>query len=320
MTEDHTQGIGWLTYLKVGVTVVIGLVAMVFAPRVTEGASGSDLFWMVVFMLGIGGIAGYLSFRELRERQLMLNTPTSKIRSMAVGDVEVKGEARPVEEPLTSPLSQSEACIYEFEVKERDTSGENTEWDTVLKYTQKVPFYVDDGTGQVRVESDQADLDVSVDRSVTVGRKDLPPANVREWAETDAGQELLDTEIPREEGQDSGVSGKMTDAFESHFQGQAERHLTKEWGSKRRYKERVLGAGESTYIFGGAYPREGVSSATNAENLVIREHEGTGKLIVSDKSETERAAEGLFNVALLFAIAVALVPAGLLALWRLLSG
>lgn len=319
MTEETDEGIGWLTYLKVTAIMLVGAAAMVGVPIAIARAEPGGFGWATVFMLGIGGVALYAAFDELRQRQLMLNTPTSKVRSLAVGDVEVKGQARPADEPLTSPLTHTEACVYSLKIEEEHKSDEGSDWDTVLEFQRQVPFHVDDGTGEVLVEPEEADLDVAVEETVHVDDHDEPPAPIREFAQTEDGQEILETEIPREEGQDSGVSGKVTDVVESTIQSRAKKHLTESRPHDRRYKERVLGVGESAYVFGGAYPREEAASATNAENLVIREHRGTGEFIVSDKSEAQQAEEGLVNTAFLLAIGIGLVPGGVFALLRFLG-
>lgn len=319
MTDQDEKTLGWWAYTKVIAILLVGVAAMVFLPRITADASGSDLVWMAVFMLGIGGPALWLGVREFRERQLMLNTPTSKVRSLAVGDVEIKGQARPADEPLTSPVTNSKVCAFKLEIEEEHQDDEGTEWNTVLEFQDQVEFVVDDGTGEVLVEPSKADLDVELEETVHVNSHEAPPANVQEWAQTDAGQDIVDMQIPRDEGGKDGVGGKVTDAFESHLQSRAQRHLLEESGDDRRYKERILEVGESTYVFGGAYPKENEAHATNVDNLVIRKHEGTGKFIVSDKSEAQRAEEGLVSTALLSAIGLALIPTGFIALLRWLG-
>ena len=83
----------------------------------------------------------------LLKRQIE-NTPTSKIRSMAMGMVEVHGQARRVY-ALVAPISQT-ACAWYRIRKYRKDSRDN--WKLVREEDSgHVPFQIDDGTGMVVV-------------------------------------------------------------------------------------------------------------------------------------------------------------------------
>lgn len=316
MTGNDGAGASWTTWVKILVTVAAAGAALWFLPTFLEdAASDPDAIWMHGFALGIGGVAFHLGWRELRERQLIRNTPTSKVRSLAVGAAEVKGRAHPADEVLTSPVTRQEACIYQLEVLEHSPSSEGSgDWKSVLEVGRRVPFHVDDGTGAVRVEPEDATLDLQVEAKAEVGGGDPPPEGLPGWAREEG---LLEMDLSEEDG--GRVSGAVSGAAESVFEGRAEKHLTDTSSRKRRYKETVLAAGDDAYVFGGAQPREGAGSTENVENLAIRGHEGTGTFIVSDRAEPNLAERKLFNTSLLLAIGTVLLAYGGLGLVRWLG-
>src|SRR4029077_10618268 len=66
-------------------------------------------FWSLA-ALGAGPYLFYRGFRELRTRQLIPNTPRARIRSMAMGLVEIEGVAEP-RSALVGPFS-GRPCLY----------------------------------------------------------------------------------------------------------------------------------------------------------------------------------------------------------------
>src|SRR2546423_1479861 len=77
-------------------------------------------------------------FRDFRIRQLIQNTPTSRIRSMPMGLVEVTGavEARST---VTAPFSGRSCVFWEVEIATRTRRGA---WTTVHHNASGHPFYV----------------------------------------------------------------------------------------------------------------------------------------------------------------------------------
>lgn len=306
------QGFDWKDNAGViaifAVAVVVLLLATGWAMAEPPGELG---IWPTVALV-VGPLAVWSGFKELRKRQLIRNTPTSKVRSLAVGDVEVKGMARPIDGPLLSPLTHTDACIYEIEVEEKHRSKNGTYWRTVLEMRHETPFYVDDATGRVRVEPSDADLSVERERRVHVEEGDPPPPELGDWAVEEG--HLTRDELEQVK-QDSGFLEEVSDLF-TLDDSEVQEHFAETSMRDRRYTEWVLGAGEETYVFGGAHPTDGEGSATNVDNLVIREHEGTGRFIVSDKSESELVEDARTKIAFLFAVGLVGIPWGILGLLR----
>lgn len=82
-------------------------------------------------------------FRALRLHRLIENTPTVKVRSMAMGLVELKGrvEAR---SSTTAPFSGKPCAYWEVDIS---SQGRRNTWTTVHRNRSGSPFYVSDETG-----------------------------------------------------------------------------------------------------------------------------------------------------------------------------
>lgn len=140
------------------------------------------LFWCAFgFCAGIGLFV--YGFKLLQRRRLILDTPFSKIRSAAMGMVEVSGLAVG---PYTmiAPITARPCYYYRTLVWEYKQQGKNKQWVKVAGECMHLPFFVDDNTGRMLVDPRGADLDLHCDFEeqfcdsfFTV--KDSAPYNVR---------------------------------------------------------------------------------------------------------------------------------------------
>jgi hypothetical protein len=99
-----------------------------------------------------------LGFSLLVRKRLLLTTPTSRIRSAAVGLVEVNGTAtgpNTVHAPITG-----EPCFLYHTIAWRQSDSKKDDWDMVADETLHLPFFIDDSTGQLLIEPLGADLDL----------------------------------------------------------------------------------------------------------------------------------------------------------------
>jgi hypothetical protein len=104
-----------------------------------------------------GGLYLFIrGFRLLTRKRLLMNTPTSKIRSAAMGLVEVSGLATG---PYTiaTPITGTPCFLYRTTAWEK--SGES-DWKKAAEETLHVPFFLDDNTGHLLIEPMGADLDL----------------------------------------------------------------------------------------------------------------------------------------------------------------
>jgi hypothetical protein len=123
-------------------------------------ARGLMLYCMLGFFAGIGLFI--YGFRLLLRRRLILDTPFSKIRSAAMGLVEVSGLAVG---PYTmiAPVTGHPCYYYSTAVWEYQQNGKNKNWVKVVGECMYLPFFVDDNTGRVLVDPRGADLDLHRD-------------------------------------------------------------------------------------------------------------------------------------------------------------
>jgi hypothetical protein len=101
-------------------------------------------------------------FQLLARRRLLLTTPQSKIRSAALGLVEVSGLATG---PYTlhAPITGVSCFYYRTVAWERNESGGKSDWRKVAEEILYVPFFLDDNTGRLLIDPRGAELDLHRD-------------------------------------------------------------------------------------------------------------------------------------------------------------
>jgi len=127
-----------------------------------------------------GGIALFLyGFRLVFRARIIINTPTSKIRSVAMGFAEICGRAR-TKHPLHSPLTHTACVFYRFLVEEWRRQGKSSRWVTVSKGMSTTYFSVEDDTGRITV--DPLDAETILHRDVRyTGMHGLRRRRYTEW-------------------------------------------------------------------------------------------------------------------------------------------
>ena len=105
--------------------------------------------------LAAGTLGGFWLFADgwlLRQRKRLIESiPTSTIRSLALGLVEISGRGQPEEQVLSTPFSGLPCVFYTYAVEERVSSGKHARWETIAKGTSEQPFFVSDATGRVLI-------------------------------------------------------------------------------------------------------------------------------------------------------------------------
>ncbi len=114
----------------------------------------------------IGACAGvylfYRGFRILRRKRLIQNTPTSKIRSAAMGLVEVNGLAvGPY--VMNAPITGLPCYYHRSMAWQLKQSGKNKSWQKVADECRHLPFYLDDNTGRLLINPQGAEMDIHRD-------------------------------------------------------------------------------------------------------------------------------------------------------------
>jgi hypothetical protein len=135
-------------------------------------SSDGDPVMMAAFGSVGGVVAFFRGFWKLKALRRIENTPTSTVRSMPMGLVELHGFAR-VEEPLIAPFTGKPVALYRVEIEEY-RGGKNSRWVTVHKDSSSEPFWLEDDTGKVLVLPDGADLHLPTDYQENFRGTSLP--------------------------------------------------------------------------------------------------------------------------------------------------
>lgn len=131
-------------------------------------------FAAIVYLAGcFFFVRGFAKFRRL---QLIRNTPTSRVRSLAMGPVELYGKAEPLDDVLTTPFSGKDCLMYKYKIEEYRLSGDDYDWVTVEAGRGGVPFHLDDGSGEVVVDPDGVSLNIPRDNLYSVDDDEQPPS------------------------------------------------------------------------------------------------------------------------------------------------
>jgi hypothetical protein len=154
-----------------------------------SNSSDSPFFWMVSLLAGfiLGVFFFCKGFRMLRYKRLILDTPLAKIHSAAIGLVEVTGT--PVgPKTLAAPVTGDPCFYYRVQAWQwtETQSGKGHEWKSVLDESSYVPFFLEDATGRMLIDSQGAEMDVHRDFSDEIeasffNARDLVPPNIRNF-------------------------------------------------------------------------------------------------------------------------------------------
>jgi hypothetical protein len=157
-------------------------------------SSGDDY---LAFSLGtaFGVIIFFKGFKILREYRVLADTPEIPIRSVAMGLVEIHGQAVG-DEFLISPVSRTPCYYYKtiFERWEVDDKG-NGKWSHCHTDEETKGFYLQDSTGKILIESwdSQLDLEENLCREVIGVVPSAPPA--AQNTKNVPGSPLSDTQL-----------------------------------------------------------------------------------------------------------------------------
>ncbi|KYK23797.1 hypothetical protein AYK24_00765 [Thermoplasmatales archaeon SG8-52-4] len=212
------------------------------------------VLFIIILIIGIFFlIFGLISFKEKR---LIENIPTSNIRSIAMGLVEIFGRVVPIEyNILKSPFSDKDCVYYKYRVEELRSSGKNTHWVTVDKGERHSLFNLEDETGSVLINPKGAKIDIPIDNKYNSSLGTDPP---------EAAKRFLASRNIRWEGFIFGINKTM------------------------RYSEYFIAPGDNLYIIGTAddnpYVKE-ASAEKGVEDIMIKKGKFEKFYYISDKQE-----------------------------------
>jgi hypothetical protein len=155
---------------------MIGVVAA--GITITVGSNGGGAFrWITKYGMAAGVVPAiaavvlfWSGFHFIRLKRRIENTPTSKVRSIAMGMVEIHGRARRVY-ALVAPMTQSACAWYRLRKYRKDSKNN---WKLVKQVNSNhVPFQIDDGTGRVVVDPMGASVKAKVQQTGYPGQSPL---------------------------------------------------------------------------------------------------------------------------------------------------
>ncbi|MBN1896636.1 MAG: hypothetical protein JW789_02810 [Candidatus Aenigmarchaeota archaeon] len=200
----------------------------------------------------------YRGIRAFMRKRLIENIPTSKIRSIAMGMVEIFGRVEPqtAKKILRSPMSKKDCVYYKYKVEEYRSSGKSGHWVTIDKGEKGLPFHVRDDTGVVLVDPKGASVDIPKDFHFSTGFRKKEPETLLSFIK------------------ESGIKYNFGIIFKKNM----------------RFSEHFLAPNDRCYVMGEAADNPFVEDATgkrNADDIMIRKPESGIKYYITDKGEKE---------------------------------
>ncbi len=161
--------------------MLLDTAASIFVAASSDGTVKA-VAWLAIGA-GFGVILFLRGFHMLRYKQLILNTPFSKVRSASMGLVEVSGAAQG---PRTIPAGITGVACYYYRARawQLKQSGRSRSWQCVADESLSVPFFVVDPTGRMLVDPQGAHMDIQrnfkdeFDTSFLSSNFDVFPENV----------------------------------------------------------------------------------------------------------------------------------------------
>lgn len=222
---------------------------------------------LVIFLFG---------FKSMKKYRLIQDTPRSKIRSMAMGLVELHGSVF-ADKHITSPFSRTECVYYGYKIEEyrrhttKDSEGKEKttyKWEKVARGDKRIPFFAKDETGSVYVDPDDADFEIEykkafLQRSGIFGAFGSIVNTLKDWDSNNKSSMDVDAWglTPMDPKSHSSVGSNVGD---------------------RRYYESYVEPDDDLFVLGTA-----ANSPQAPNNVLIRKGENEPIYIISDKSEKE---------------------------------
>ncbi|MGH9431542.1 MAG: GIDE domain-containing protein [Terriglobia bacterium] len=117
-------------------------------------------FWLVIG-LGAGLVTFFRGFKVYREYRVVDDTPLIPIRSMPMGLVNIQGKASG-EERLTSPVTRTPCYFYKVVIEKWKQESNKSGWEHYRTDAGAVKFYLEDASGKVLVDSQNAEFDLQM--------------------------------------------------------------------------------------------------------------------------------------------------------------
>lgn len=128
-----------------------------YSSSIGQIAKDGGLFGVLLLCAGL--YMFYNSLKNLKLKRLIENVPTSKMRSVAMGLVELKGKIEVSDKVLEDPFDKKKCVFWRVHIEERVKRGKHGRWITRHKAKGQVPFFISDESGSVLIKLEGANMD-----------------------------------------------------------------------------------------------------------------------------------------------------------------
>lgn len=248
-----------------------------------------------IALLALGGLAAGLwllarGMAGYRDATHIGDTATSRIATLAAGEVQVSGVIEPAELTLVSPL-RSSVCVYYRSTVDgaddaADLAGVLADRGADFHEERAVGFRLRDESGDIRVFPRDARWDAPLVLDDTTGFVgDEPPGLHLRTGSAIAGTGL---------GREAAIAALLATPTASEFRplrilaGSGQRPLPNGDG-RRRYREAILAPGDAVTIIGRALPFSDLSDPAEADIAIGSELASDDPEVLGDIAEAREA-------------------------------
>jgi len=277
---------------------------------------------VAVALLVVGIVLFIYAFKKMRESLLIADTPTSKIRSVALGLVAINGSVV-AEKVIKTPFSRIECVFYKYEIQEFmnsearkniggmtiSTSRTSFKWETIEKGQDSVPFSVRDDTGVIRVDPNGAKFEAQLKKGFyqrSVGSLNLSslPQAIKNYQSVLKGEVDLQTGKKYDKLKSFDITKKSflrkVLSFSSYRSGD------------RRFLEYIISPDDKLYVIGTA--------AENSNNgLIIKKGENDGTFLISNIIEKRISKNLKWKILWYFLLGVLSIVLSAIVFWSILT-
>jgi Ca2+/Na+ antiporter len=230
-------------------------------------------------------VKGYEVFKRYR---FIRDIPTSTIRSIAMGIVEIQGKVKPIK-LFTAPYSGTDCVYVRYLVEELRQGRKSSHWNTISSGELRTPFIAHDRTGEVLVDPAEAEFQIDISREYKQDVGFLEGL----WSMFESAEE------------------KSANVSPDHLEPVDPGDITFYTNGDRRFREYYVLPGEDIYILGTA-----TKDAGNAHETVIRKGTNEPTFVIGDKPETDMLRSLKRSMWLNTALSIVLIVASLFIILR----
>ncbi|SNZ06010.1 E3 Ubiquitin ligase [Natronoarchaeum philippinense] len=227
---------------------------------------GSLPSWLLVVGAVLVAVLGWFWWRAATEFwqgwTVWRNDPVAVMDAAnASGVVEIEGTAESGGPVLESPFTETPCLLCQYEVKEWQSSGQNSHWKTLYEGQDSVPFLAEDDTGSVTVDPEGAEFSLDEDADIESDGGETPPERVQQF--------LDQIGVDREEGGETSIGP-----------------ISINRGDRRKYVEKRLDAGDPVHVYGQSRSGRTAGEVSGTVNAVIGDGKATPNFRISEGDES----------------------------------